>query len=472
MQQPLVSAPRLVVAGLSGDSGKTLVSLGLLFLAREHGIPTTTFKKGPDYIDAAWLSWASGSAARNLDTFLMGRDRAVESFLLHATPDGLNVIEGNRGLYDGFDAQGTHSTAELAKLLGAPVLLVVNATKVTHTVAAFVLGCQNLDPGVLIKGVILNRVAGPRHEAVLRESVESACNIPVLGVLPKVDASSLLPSRHLGLVTPQERGKLDELRAKLLSVVEGRLDLDRIFDMARSALSMELPLEDTAKDADGRGLKIAYLRDSAFTFYYPENLEALQKAGADLAPISALSTSILPADLDALYIGGGFPETHGAPLSANSQLLASIQDRALKGLPIYAECGGLMLLSQAIHWKGMKFPMAGMLPFEVEVCNTPQGHGYSELLVDRPNPFYPVGTKIRGHEFHNSKIISGNKLPPTACAVLRGTGTFEERDGVIVENVWASYTHIHAVATPDWARGLVALARRFSSRKSGVQGHE
>jgi cobyrinic acid a,c-diamide synthase len=471
-QHPPGSAPRLVIAGLSGDSGKTLVSLGLLLLARQHGIPVAAFKKGPDYIDAAWLGWVSGRAARNLDTYLMGWDKAVQLFVAHALPDGLNVVEGNRGLFDGFDARGTHSTAELAKLLRAPVLLVVNATKVTHTVAAFVLGCQKLDPAVAIRGVILNRVAGCRHEAVLRESVESACGIPVLGVLPKVDTSALLPSRHLGLVTPQEHGDVGALHSKLLSLVRERVDMDRILELARSAPPLELPFEETREVEDGQGLKIAYLKDSAFTFYYPGNLEMLERSGAQLVPISALSSSRLPEGLHALLIGGGFPEMHAAALSGNTSLLASIREQASRGLPIYAECGGLMLLSQAIRWKGTRFPMASVLPFEVEVCGAPQGHGYVELLVDRSNPYYPVGTRIRGHEFHYSRIIPSACPPPTACAVRRGTGSFGGRDAVLVDNVWASYSHVHAVATPDWVRGLLAAARSSPTRKPDLQLQE
>jgi cobyrinic acid a,c-diamide synthase len=466
MQSRPDSAPRLVVAGLSGDSGKTVVALSLLLLARQAGLRTAVFKKGPDYIDAAWLSWACGCAARNLDTFLMGKDTAAQSFLTHSLVDGLNIIEGNRGLFDGLDAFGTHSTAELAKLLRAPVLLVVNAAKVTHTVAALVLGCQKLDPDVRIGGVILNRVHGGRHEKLLRESVESACGVPVLGALPTVEPSTLLPGRHLGLVTPQEHGKLSRLPQKLLAWVEGRMDLARILEMARAAPMLERPAEAAPASADGRGLKIGYLKDSAFTFYYPENLESLERLGAELVPVSALSATTLPEGLGALYIGGGFPETHAAELSRNSSLLESIRHRALHGFPIYAECGGLMLLAQAIRWKGERHPMAAVLSLEVEVCGTPQGHGYVELRVDQPNPYFPVGMRIRGHEFHYSRIIFPGNVPATACSVQRGTGSFDKRDALLLENVWASYTHVHALATPEWAEGLIKAARRFSGHSS------
>jgi cobyrinic acid a,c-diamide synthase len=449
--------PRLVVAGLAGESGKTLVSLALLIEAARRGIPTRAFKKGPDYIDAAWLAWASGTAARNLDTYLMGFTGAAGLFARHALRNGFNLIEGNRGLYDGVDSAGTHSTAELAKTLDAPVLLAVNATKVTRTVAAMVLGCQRLDPAVRIAGVVLNQVCGARHERVLRESIESVCGIPVLGAIPRAKQTPL-PSRHLGLVTPAEHPETEALENGLLNLTRGRLDFDRILEIARQAPALTMPLV-APPHLDGRGLRIGYLRDSAFTFYYPDNLEALADAGAVLEPISSQSAA-LPASIDGLYIGGGFPETHAQALASNESFLASLRDAARSGLPIYAECGGLMLLARAILWGGARYPMAGVFPFEVEVCATHQGHGYVELQVDRPNPFFPVGARLRGHEFHYSRIRAGHAEPETACAVRRGTGCGGGRDAVIVENVWASYTHLHAAATPNWAERFLAAIRR------------
>lgn len=455
--------PRLVIAGLSGGSGKTIVSLGLLVASRQRGLSVHAFKKGPDYIDAAWLGWASGCPARNLDTYLMGFERTVESFTLNAEPTGLNIIEGNRGLFDGVDARGTHSTAELAKALSAPVVLVLNATKVTRTAAALVLGCQKLDPALSISGVILNQVCGRRHEQVLREAIEADCGLPVLGAIPRAELGALLPERHLGLVVPQGYGAFEELQTSLVEIVGGQLDLDKLWSVARLAPSLATPEILNSAPADGHGLRVGYISDSAFTFYYPENLEALQAAGARLVPISALSATSLPEDLDALYIGGGFPETHGEALSANGAFLASLRSAADVGLPIYAECGGLMLLARSILWRGRRYPMAGALPLDVEVCAKPQGHGYSELLVDRPNAFFPLGTILRGHEFHYSRILPAGDLPGTACAVRRGTGCFEGRDGILVGNVWAGYTHLHGLATPEWAQGMLHAARRFAA---------
>lgn len=454
--------PRLVVAGLSGESGKTLVSLGLLLAAGRRDIAVRAFKKGPDYIDTAWLAWASGAPARNLDTYLMGFDKAVASFTRNAVQGGFNLIEGNRGLYDGLDARGSHSTAELAKALCSPVVLVLNATKVTRTAAALVLGCQSLDPDVWIAGVILNQVSGKRHEQVLRDSIESACNIPVLGAVPRAGAAMLLPERHLGLVTPAEHPDSPALAANLLSLVSDHLDLDRLLEAASRAGCM-FSGPSAGQDAPRRtGLRIGYVQDSAFTFYYPENLDALRAAGAELVPISALSAAALPEELDGLYIGGGFPETHAKTLAANTTLLHSIRGAAREGLPIYAECGGLMLLSRGITWEGRRYPMVGALPFDVELCPRPQGHGYVELAVDTPNPFFPCGIRLKGHEFHYSRITFDGEPPPTACAVLRGAGCYKGRDGVIAGNVWASYTHLHALATPEWAQGFLKVAERFA----------
>jgi cobyrinic acid a,c-diamide synthase len=391
----------------------------------------------------------------------MGFDRAIASFAGNAVHGGLNLIEGNRGLYDGVDVRGSHSTAVLAKALYAPVVLVMNATKMTRTAAALVLGCQNLDPEVWLAGVILNQVSGKRHESILRDAIESSCGIPVMGVIPRASEGTLLPARHLGLVTPDEHPDAETLRANLVRLIAGRLEFDRLMETANRAPRLVAPPVETPAPRNEAVVRIGYIRDSAFTFYYPENLDALQSGGAELIPISALSSIALPEELDALYIGGGFPETHARALAANTSLLASIRYAALEGMPVYAECGGLMLLARDIRWKGRTFPMAGVLPFSVEVCAAPQGHGYVELLVDTPNPFFPRGLRMKGHEFHYSRLIAEEYLPATACAVLRGSGCYEGRDGVTLQNVWAGYTHLHALATPEWARGFLNAARRF-----------
>jgi cobyrinic acid a,c-diamide synthase len=456
--------PRLVIAGGSGDSGKTLLTLGLILAMRDRGLSVRAYKKGPDYIDAAWLDWASEHPARNLDTYLMGFESCLTSFLATGSRDGINFIEGNRGLFDGVDAKGTHGTTELAKHLKAPILLILNATKATRTVAAFVLGCQTLDPQAGIAGVVLNQVSSTRHEQVIREAIESECRLPVLGCLPRMRNDTLLPARHLGLVTPAEHPRSGELRSNLMQLIQGRVDLDRVLEMAGRAPvlpSITVPIPEILSS---RRVRIGLLKDSALSFYYPENLEALTAAGAALEPVSSLTANALPSGLHALYIGGGFPETHGASLASNRDFLMSLRLAARSGMPIYAECGGLMLLSRAIHWQGSRYPMADVFPFEVEVSQTVQGHGYVEMIVDQPNPFFREGTVLRGHEFHYSRIRSlpGDTL--SACLLSRGTGCGQGRDGLIQGNVWASYTHLHALGSPEWALGLVAAARAYSSR--------
>ena len=459
----LRTLPRVLFAGLSGGSGKTLVSMGLLFSLRRAGAAVRAFKKGPDYIDVAWLRWASGHVARNLDTFLMGAGQVVSSFFRNGVGEGINVIEGARGLFDGFDVAGTHSTAVLSKLLQAPTVLVLDCTKMTRTAAALVLGCQTLDPELPIRGVILNNVNGRRHEQILRGAITSTCGIPVLGAIPKGAVDEPLPERHLGLVPPEEYDHLEELERDLLEVVGSRIDLDALLAVARGAPPLEgAPKERSTRASQTLQIKIGYLRDSAFNFYYPENLEQLEQAGAELIPISTFQAAALPEDLNALYIGGGFPETHADALAGNRTMLRSIRAAAEAGMPVYAECGGLMLLARGLLWKGARYEMAGVFPFDVEVSEKAQGHGYSELRVDTTNPFFPVGTTLRGHEFHYSGIVAQPDWPATACEVRRGVGCFRGRDAAIIRNVWASYTHLHALATPEWANGLLAAARQFA----------
>ncbi len=454
LKQP---AARLVIAGTGGDSGKTVVSMGLAALWRQRGNKVAVFKKGPDYIDAAWLTFASGRTARNLDTYMMGAVGALDSFRRHRLTDGFNLIEGNRGLYDGFDHRGTHSTAALAKLLRAPVILILDVTKMTRTAAAVVLGCRHLDPEVNIAGVILNRVAGARHEGVVRRAVEEDAGVPVWGVLPRLrDAEPLLPDRHLGLVTPAEHPDLKGVLQRITNLVEQSVDVERLLESARQAPEMEA-LPDPAPEPVDKTVRIAVFRDSAFTFYYPENLEALQAAGADLVAVSSLEDERLP-DCDGLYIGGGFPETHAERLARNRALMESVKEHARAGLPIYAECGGLIYLCRSLKYAGRTFPMADVFPVDLEMQSRPQGHGYMEVIVDKSNPFFPVGSRLRGHEFHYSRAKRALMDTDTIFDVRRGYGTADHRDGLQRWNTVAGYLHLHAAGAAGWAEAFVEAA--------------
>jgi cobyrinic acid a,c-diamide synthase len=462
-----MNAPRLVIAGLSGGGGKTLVSVGVLAAWRRSGHAVAAFKKGPDYIDAAWLSRAADTPCRNLDLFLMPEDAIRRSVAAGGARGAVAVIEGNRGLFDGVDARGTFSTAELAKLLGAPVVLVVDCTKATRTVAALVLGCRHLDPQVAIAGVILNRVAGRRHEAVLREAVREIADVPVLGALPRLERHPF-PERHLGLVPPDEHAGLDAAVAEAGRIAEAHLDLAGLWQVAGRAPPLHAPAAPNGgRPAPPGSVTVGVFRDAAFQFYYPENLEALIHAGARLVEISPLADAALPA-VDALYIGGGFPETLAAGLAANNSFRASVRDAVAAGLPVYAECGGAVYLGTDLTVAGRAYAMAGALPAAFAFGEKPQGHGYAQVETVAPNPFFAVGESVRGHEFHYTYLASrvGDDVR-FAFRVHRGHGFDGERDGLCHRNVLASYTHVHALGTVSWAPALVAAAARH--RASGAE---
>jgi cobyrinic acid a,c-diamide synthase len=461
--------PRLMITGNAGSSGKTFVSMGILLALRERGWKLGVFKKGPDYIDPAWLNWASGYPAHNLDTYLMGIETVKISFLKNGVNDGINIIEGNRGIFDGVDEDGTHSSAEMSKLLKIPIILIVNVTKMSRTVAAFILGCKVLDPDINIAGVILNKVGSKRQEMVIRKAIEKYCSVPVVGVIPKIKDPYLLPDRHLGLVTPEEHVSTDTVREKLTEISKEFIDVDKIEEIAMAAASLNIDannnnISEVSEDLNSfRRVKIGYFFDSAFTFYYPENLQSLRDNGADLIPISALTDNALP-ELDALYIGGGFPETHSKALADNQSLLDSVKLNAERGLPIYAECGGLIYLSNRLTVNGKEFSLTGILPIDIEMNSEPAGHGYCKVLVDKPNPFFNIGTELSGHEFHYSSVAREINAE-TAFSVLRGTGSIKKRDGIIYKNVLASYTHLHALSTPEWAPSMVSAAEKYKSLK-------
>jgi len=459
-----VKVPRLVIAGLAGDSGKTLVSLGLARALADRGLRVRPFKKGPDYIDAAWLGMAARSTCRNLDTFLMS-DEAMAGALATASTDAdIILVEGNRGLFDGVDVEGSHSTAVLARRLAAPVVLVLDVTKMTRTAAALVLGCRALDPEVDLAGVILNRVGCGRHENIVREAVAGKAGTPVLGAIRRIRGDDPLPGRHLGLVTTAEHPDPDEtIERAARAVIEG-VDIDRLLSAAQWAPELELqPAKPTVHHVP---VTVAYLEGEAFSFYYPENLELLRASGVTLIPVDPAAASELPV-VDGLYIGGGFPEVHAAPLGANTAFTASLRDQVASGMPVYAECAGLMYLAQKLVVDGVVHPMAGVLDLVVDQRKTPQGHGYEVAVADRDNPFFPAGTRLAGHEFHYSKVIGGNDRERCVLRVERGSGVGQQRDGITRGRVFASYLHLHAGATPNWADGFLALAAQYTHERGG-----
>jgi cobyrinic acid a,c-diamide synthase len=436
---------------------------------KRRGRNVAAFKKGPDFIDSAWLSLAAQRPCRNLDTFLLRPQKVQQSFGRNAEPGGISLIEGNRGLYDGMDSRGSQSTAELAKLLQAPVVLILDCTKVTRTMAAMVLGCQRMDTGVDLRGVILNQVARSRHEQILRASIEETCKLPVLGAVPRMDDFPF-PERHLGLTPPQEHQWVSRALERAAEVAEKYLDLEELWKIGEKAspFRWEPEEEHRLQTATGRPA-IGILRDSAFQFYYPENLQALADRGAHVVEISAVREKALPV-LDALYIGGGFPETHAEQLANNLSFRQSLRDAIENGLPVYAECGGLMYLGESLTMGPRMYPMVGALPVTFSMEKRPQGHGYTLLEVEKENPFYAVGRVLKGHEFHYSRVLSLEEgRVHFAFRVKRGTGIREKQDGLCCRNVLATYSHVHALGCEEWADALIrkAMESRFGYSLAG-----
>jgi len=461
--------PRILIAALRGGSGKTILSIGITAAWKALGKHIKPFKKGPDYIDAGWLALAAGRPCYNLDTFLIQPEHILQSFLLHTAQGDIAVIEGNRGLYDGIDIEGSTSTAELAKLLDVPVILCIDATKTTRTMAAVVLGCLRFDPEVKIKGVILNRVAGPRHEQILRKSIEHYCGIPVLGAIPKLGGQHF-PERHMGLIPTAEHEWATDSIETIAQIISQHIDLDALEAVAGDAGA--LPVVDLPQASTPVSLRpaprIGIIKDSAFQFYYPENIAALEAAGAKTVFISPLTSDTIEP-VDALYIGGGFPETHAVQLAENVTFKKQLKALAKDGLPIYAECGGLMYLGEELVLDETSYPMAGVLPVVFGFSKKPQGHGYTIVVVREKNPYFEVGTQLRGHEFHYSRVLEWRGAEQDLVFQMeRGTGFVDKKDGVCYKNVLATYTHLHALGSPLWAEAMVRNAIAYQNKIAGA----
>jgi cobyrinic acid a,c-diamide synthase len=462
--------PRLIIAGLRGGSGKSTLSLGIIAAWRKTGLSVISYKKGPDYIDAGWLSAAAGKPCYNLDPFLVGRNKILSSFMKHYGNADCAVIEGNRGIYDGMDAAGTYSTAELAKILKSPVILIMDCTKMTRTAGALILGIQKFNRKIDIQGVVLNQIAGRRHEKVVSESIARYCGIPVLGAIPKLK-TELLSERHIGLTPFQEHPEVEETISSTAGIAEKYLDLEKILSIAKKAVPLEAGRQGRnsySRITHSSSPRIGIIRDSAFQFYYPENFEELEKRGAEIIEISALQEKELP-EIDALYIGGGFPETHAIALAENRVFRKSVNKAVQDGLPVYAECGGLMYLGKALVLDRKTYPMAGVFPVTFSLESRPQAHGYTIIKANRKSPFYKTGTVLKGHEFHYSRVVKIDHKDGLhfAFKMNRGEGIAEKKEGLCYRNAFATYTHLHALGSPAWADGLVRKAKEYSRKRRG-----
>ncbi len=466
------SVPSITLAALRGGSGKTIASLAITRALTNRGKRVAVFKKGPDYIDAAWLGRAARGNCYNLDPFLMSEDAIASSFKNRSFGAELAVIEGNRGLFDGVDVRGGFSTAQLARQLKSPVVLVADCTKVTRTMAAMIRGLMDFEKGVEIIGVILNRVAGKRHMNILADSIAKYTGLPVLGIIPRMKEDPL-PMRHLGLTPADEYAGPEKALDILGKMAEENVDLDRLLELVdercRQASSAFDILPTDKKIGHKTFVKIGIIRDSSFQFYYPENLEALEKRGASLVYLNAVSDNTIP-EIDALYIGGGFPETQAVQLSANTLFRERLKGLIEAGLPVYAECGGLMYLGRNLVWKDHSYPMLQVLNWDFVLKRKPVGHGYTILELKKDSPFFKRGDVLKGHEFHYSQPVPVDNIQTGyfACQVNRGYGFDGTVDGFCYKNVFGTYTHIHALGNPKWSETMIEAAVNFKEKEKSL----
>ena len=466
---------RLLISAAHKSSGKTTLSIGLCAALRQRGLAVQAFKKGPDFIDPMWLSLATGRDCHNLDFFLMGREEILRTFSSRSQDADISLIEANKGLYDGLSLDGSNSNAALANLLKAPVVLVIDARGMTRGIAPLILGYQAFDKDIHIAGVILNQLGGSRHEAKLRAVIEHYTDIPVLGAVHH-DKRLTIVERHLGLIPSNEA---TEARAKIdaiASVVSGSVDLNRLLAIASEVPELALPAPSPSfpLPRGGEGgepsalrattIRLGIARDAAFAFYYPGDLEALRAAGAELVPINTLHDRELPK-VDALLIGGGFPEVFMEQLEANVSLRRHIRRAIEAGMPAYAECGGLMYLARSLTWRGKRCEMAGVIPGDVVMHDRPRGRGYV-VLRDSGRGLWPATgsgqspSEIHAHEFHYSSLE--NLSPDTVYAydVLRGTGIDGKHDGIVYKNLFACYAHLRDLENNHWAARFVNFVRQ------------
>ena len=448
---------RLFISAAHKSSGKTTLSVGLAAALGRRGLAVQAFKKGPDYIDPLWLALASGRPCRNLDFYVSAREEILDSYARHGAAADVCLIEGNKGLYDGLALDGSSSNAALAKLLDAPVVLVIDARGMTRGIAPLILGYQAFDPLVRFAGVILNRLGGSRHEAKLRAVIEHYTGVAVLGAVHE-DAALGIFERHLGLVPANEAEAAAASIEAIGTAVERQVDIEKLLEKTRSAA----PLASVAPARAQRpapDLRIGIARDRAFGFYYAGDLEALEEAGAELVAFDTLRDARLP-QVDALFIGGGFPECFAGALEANASLRGEIRERAARGMPVYAECGGLMYLARSITWKGERREMVGAIAADVVMRERPTGRGYVRLEANPGHPWgMQAGGEIRAHEFHYSSLEGLDPATRYAYRVQRGHGIDGERDGIVVGNVLASYTHLRAAGGCDWPRRFAGFVR-------------
>lgn len=455
--------PGVVVAGTHSGAGKTTVALGIMSLLVKGGYRVQGFKVGPDYIDPSFYKGITGRAGENLDIWMTSPEAIRRIYREAGAGAELAVVEGVMGLYDGARGDGeTGSTAQIAKILGLPVILVVDAHGMARSAAAVIKGFTGFDPGVRFGGIVFNRVGGERHRRMLFEAAKGVTGVRVLGYLTK-DAAVALPERHLGLVPFYENPDFPRILEKLAVLFENAIDpvvLKEIFNEP-SANGGVLPPYNPKQPS----VRIGIARDEAFGFYYEDNLRMLQREGAELVGFSPLRDCHLPPDLGGLYIGGGYPELFAGQLAANISLKTELAASTGQGMPVYAECGGLMYLGDQLKTPGGEYPMAGILPLKLEMTSKREALGYAEVTAVNDNLLLKKGQTARGHEFHYSRIVYSGQIKPAYSVNSGGT---VRQEGFVKNNLLASYIHLHFASNPETVRSFVARCREF---KGGSYGH-
>ncbi len=457
--------PHVLVSAAHKSSGKTTISIGLAAALRARSLKVQTFKKGPDYIDPMWLAMASGNDCYNLDFFTMSNDEISNCFVSHTQNTDFNLIEGNKGLYDGLDLDGSNSNAALARQLHAPVVLVIDARGMTRGIAPLILGYQAFESDINIAGVILNRLGGSRHEGKLRNVIEHFTDVPVIGAVHNNEAMEI-DERHLGLMPSNETAIAHQHIETIGKLVSEQVDLDRLIQIANSAGKVEGQIIVTNTPA--ADVRIAIARDEAFGFYYAGDLQALQNAGAELVEFDAINDNALPDNIDGLFIGGGFPEVRMNELSANISMHESIRNAIDNGLPTYAECGGLMYLCNKLVWDDKQATMVGAIPSDCIMHKKPQGRGYVKFTENNSMPWPRLNAEktiegsVPAHEFHYSSITepADDWQHKYAFKLQRGTGIANRQDGLVHKNMLACYLHQRNVDSNRWADRFVEFVRK------------
>jgi cobyrinic acid a,c-diamide synthase len=464
---------RFLVSAAHKSSGKTTVAVGLAAAMRARGLTVQTFKKGPDYIDPMWLTQASGRRCRNLDPYLTDATEISAAFASHAAGADVALVEGNKGLYDGLALDGSNSNAAVARMLALPVVLVIDARGMTRGIAPLILGYQAFDREIRFAGVILNQLGGSRHEAKLRAVIEHYTDIPVLGAVHH-DPGLAIVERHLGLMPCNEAGDAAAHVAEIGATIARQVDIDRLLEFAADAPSLA-PEPERAMSPGAvvaSDLRIGIAQDRAFGFYYADDLDALRAAGATLVAFDTLADAHLP-DVDALIIGGGFPELFARELEANAALRGQIGTMIDAGLPVYAECGGLMDLARSLTLEGHCYRMVGAIGGDVVMHERPIGRGYVVLDESPAFPWptdVPASAGVRAHEFHYASLENLPADTRFAYRVRRGHGIDGERDGIVTKNVLASFVHRRSTRRDNWAARFVAFVRAsgYLQRRAGA----